>query len=214
MNRRKFIHLSALAGAASSFSIPLIAESKKKQEEMSLFGCGDPFVFRLPEDGYDYIVGVVAEYDPEPSVISVFRKGRDGEPLLQVAEWMGLQGNNDLMYLCLFCNQQYSQYLPSGPLFSIEQLTSHGDLLQHQLKMEGVRRFYKTMRYNGSSGMSTKEGWYTNKVSRPIMMSRLKLAVAKENGWVVVKSDLLKNDIANATNSNRVKAAAIAVSSI
>jgi hypothetical protein len=183
------------------------------------------------QEGYDYVIGVYLGDLVDPSVVSVWRKGTNEYPVIQAAEYeiTGDVFEENLFKVCTFLAKKYGQYLPDGPMFSIEQVVAPGDTLQHLLKLNGYHRFHKIKRYNAQTQQEKiKEGWYPSSWSRPIMVERFLTAFQEK--WIEVGSKSLRTDIMEAaistTNgsefvipkshkfSNRFMAAAISVNSI
>lgn len=173
------------------------------------------------EPGYDYAIGICVGDFTVPTVLSVWRKGKEETPLVQVLEYgfMDQYGEDHALSTSLGLGKKFGKYIPDGPLFIIEQITCPGDLLLHQLKFEGFHRFNKT---KISPNDKPKEGWYTNAWSRTATVERFLTAYKEKK--IVVNSGLLRNDITGAEwdgkklllpsgNDNRFMAAAIAVNS-
>lgn len=216
MNRRKFLHLLALSGAAAALPIQSLADSSNEldTEEYSL-------QFHPPEEGWDYTIGVHPGFLSGHSVISVWGQQAGDFPLIQCFEWSG-RGSEHLLDAAIEIGNQYSKFLPGGPLFSIEQVTGPGDVLQDQLRRVGFSRFYMMARRDKKS----TEGWYTTSWSRPLTIQTFLFYL--ESGWAIERSRRLTRDLngatyarvdkkyvlalPNAPSDNRFIAAAIAVS--
>jgi hypothetical protein len=216
MNRRDFLRLSAITAAAITLPLPAAIGEPVKPKSAGWFIDA--------EKGYDYVIGIHTGIGAELSVISVLRVGKDDEPVVQVAELVW-PGDEKVLIDAKIVGREYGKYLPDGPLFSIEQVRAPGDILQHQLKFAGFRRFYKTIRYRTDiKKPKPKEGWYSISWSRPLMTERF--ITAQKEGHVVVKSPLLTRDIVGARlmgkslmlasggNDHRFMASAIAYSSV
>jgi len=218
INRRKFLQFLGLspliAALPKMFALPAPKSPVNIYDKTGKIGW-----FVKAEKGYDYVIGVDQGGLSDPSAISIWRKGTDDEPLVQVAEYSCVDPN--LFAVCEKFGEIYSQYLPDGPLFSIEQLRSPGDLLQHRLKLAGFRRHHKAKSY--LPDVKPKEGWYSNAWSRPMMIEGILFAYREKR--ITVKSKLLVRDIVVArmdgkklilpdeNDDHRFMAAAIAVNS-
>jgi len=236
MDRRKFFAFLG-AGAASIFAPKSFAstthESPVSRENVSRsMGTPAPIlsdygeIYEYPKPGYDYVIGIDVGELSVPSAISVFRIGDKDEPMVQVAEFVGPgygSGKGNVLKAAIAAGKKYGEYLPDGPLFSIEQITSCGDLLQHQLKFEGFKRFYKSVEYRPGYPSKPKEGWYSKAWSRPMMIDRFINAYRKKDA--IVNSSALRENIEfakcdgkvlttlNRDGYGRFHAAAIAVNS-
>lgn len=225
IDRRKFLKYIGLAPAVVGVS-KILAQSVSKPIILSYVPNTIGW-YEHAKPGYDYVIGVYAGDHINQSIVSVWRMGTINEPIVQAAEYPvkydGLY--EDLLNVCIFLSTKYGEYLPNGPLFSIEQVTAHGDTLQHLLKLKGYRRFYRMAR-NGCAEKQI-DGWYSNSWSRPLMIDRILTGYRED--WITVKSPLLRRDIdgvtftpiagkkrlsiPNAYGDHRFMAAAIAVSS-
>lgn len=172
--------------------------------------------------GYDYVIGVNLGNLVDTSIISVWRKGTKDEPIFQVGEYeiKGDGFEQKVFNICTFLAKKYGEYLPDGPMFSIEQTSSPGDMLLHQLKLAGFIRHCKMASYR--SDVKPEEGWHTTAWSKSITIDRF-LTAYKENK-ITENSELLRKCIVGAKwdgkklllpngEYNRFMAAAIAVNS-
>ena len=161
-------------------------------------------VFKWPEAGYDYSVGVdtAGGSGGDNTVICVNRRSIDGtEPDEQVAEFASSRVPHAMAHAWIMAIASlYSQEMPREPLVAVEQVYGTGDAAQIQMKMHGYKRFYKFSRLDGKNPKrdqkkSRKEGWYTFSWSRTFMLGLYKNAV--ENHWYKLNSPfLLRNEMA------------------
>lgn len=205
MDRRKFFAFFA-AGAASIFAPKSFASTTQKSPvswKAISRSMGKPWqsdIYEHAKPGYDYVIGIdVGEYFSKPSVpsaISAWCIGNKDEPMVQVAEIVGPgfgDGNDTILETAIAVGEKYGKYLPDGPLFSVEQICSSGDLLHHQLKMKGFSRFHKAVQYRPGLSKKPKEGWYSTAWSRPIMIDRF--MEAYRNKSIIVNSGELRENI-------------------
>jgi hypothetical protein len=162
---------------------------------------GKLLVFRWPEEGYDYSIGVdtASGGSGDNTVISVNRRSKTGkDPDIQVAEFASNQVSSAEAHA--FVLAIATLYLQEGcggypePLVAVEQVRGPGDNVQLQMKMHGYRRFYRFSRMDGRNPKmdqrrSRREGWYTFAWSRDFMLDLYKHAV--ENGWLRLSSPFL-----------------------
>jgi hypothetical protein len=160
-------------------------------------------IFRWPEPGYDYSVGVdtAGGSGGDNTVIQVMRRSIDGmEPDEQVAEWCSNKVPHAIthpfvMALCAL----YSAEMSQEPLQATEMVYGTGDACQIQMAAHGYKRFYHFSRLDGKNPKADKKkskrlGWYTFDWSRTFMLGMFKNAV--ENHWLKLNSPfLLKNEI-------------------
>jgi hypothetical protein len=160
-------------------------------------------VFKWPEAGYDYSIGVdtAGGSGGDNTVISVNRRSIDGsEPDVQVAEFASSKVPHAMAHAWIMAIATlYSQEMAQEPLVAVEQVYGTGDAAQIQMKMHGYKRFYKFSRLDGKNPKrdqkkSKREGWYTFDWSRTFMLGMYKNAV--ENHWMKLNSPfLLRNEI-------------------
>ncbi len=160
-------------------------------------------VFRWPEPGYDYSIGV----DPsggtggDNAVISVMRRSIDGrEPDEQVAEFASNQVPQAMLHpFIMAVAALYSQEMADVPLVAIENVYGTGDTAQIQMLEHGYKRHYKFSRLDGRNPKrdqkkSKKRGWYSFDWSRTFMLGQYVNAV--QNGWYKPNSPfLLRNEM-------------------
>lgn len=160
-------------------------------------------VFRWPEEGYDYSIGVdtAGGSGGDNTAICVMRKSVDGmEPDIQVAEFASNRVPHAMVHAWILAIASlYKCEMDREPLIAVEQVYGTGDAAQIQLKMHGYKRFYRFSRLDGKNPKadqkrSKREGWYTYDWSRNFMLGLYKNAV--ENHWYKLNSPfLLKNEI-------------------
>lgn len=160
-------------------------------------------VFRWPEAGYDYSIGVdtAGGSGGDNTVICVNRRSIDGlEPDEQVAEFASNRVPHAMAHAWIMAIAAlYHAEMAQEPLVAVEQVYGTGDAAQIQMKMHGYKRFYKFSRLDGKNPKrdqkkSKREGWYTFDWSRTFMLGMYKNAV--ENHWFKLNSPfLLRNEI-------------------
>ena len=165
-------------------------------------------IFDEPEPGYDYSVGVdtgtgVGE---DRSCVNVTRTGTDAEPDVQVAEWASDRVSLDDVYIYMAAASAfYSKHMKDHPhpKICIEMKRKFGDrpyslarfgLGFHRWHVWGQGFDRKTREDHNIGGLS-RIGWFTNEWSRPMLLTAFFGAV--ENGWYVVKSKWLAEEIEN-----------------
>ena len=160
-------------------------------------------VFKWPEPGYDYGVGV----DPsggtggDNAVICVMRRSQDGrEPDEQVAEFASNKIPQAMLHpFIMAIATLYAQEMSDVPLVAIENVYGTGDTAQIQMLEHGYKRHYKFSRLDGKNPKkdqkkSKKLGWYSFDWSRTFMLGQYVNAV--QNGWYKLHSPfLLRNEI-------------------
>lgn len=157
-------------------------------------------VFRPPEMGYDYSIGVDTSsgVGDEATVIAVCRRAkREGEPDIQVAEFRSnLISHVEAYAYALAIAAYYARYMPDTtafrePYVSVEQVAAVGDTVQLQMDKMGYTRFHRMIRYDSNpkdmkKSKSRKRGWFTYTWSRPILTDSFVVAV--QNGWYEINS--------------------------
>lgn len=181
--------------------VPLIQPEEKGGEIFN--GDCKLLVFKWPESGYDYSIGVdtAGGSGGDNTVICVNRRSIDGtEPDEQVAEFASNRVPHAMAHAWILAIAAlYSQEMDKEPLVAVEQVYGTGDAAQIQMKMHGYKRFYKFSRLDGKNPKrdqkkSRREGWYTFDWSRTFMLGMYKNAV--ENQWYKLNSPfLLRNEI-------------------
>jgi hypothetical protein len=142
-----------------------------------------------PEDysaGIDTADGLGHE-DEERSVLSVARSMKGEEYDEQVAELCSNRINAPQMVgfaACVAAWYGRNTIDPRGLKFAIEQRERPGDDCQLQLKLMGFTYHHIDTRYDNKKlqeNKGTKEGWYSNAWSVPMLMGRYIDAIV--NGW-------------------------------
>ncbi len=160
-------------------------------------------IYEYPEKNADYSIGADTGtgVGGDRSPIIVTRAGSEAWPDVQVAEFCCDDITNTEIYAYVAAIAAlYGQFMEEGkhPKIIIEQKRKYGDTCQHQLLLMGMRRHHefisydkKTLRPKAREG--SRLGWFTNEWSRPMLLGCFKYAV--ENGWFVVNSRWLMNEI-------------------
>lgn len=157
-------------------------------------------IFREPEPGYDYSLGVDTStgIGDEATVIAVSRRAKEGnQPDIQVAEFRSNMISHVEAYPYVMClAAYYSKFMLETtrfrePYVSIEQVQAVGDTVYKDMLRMGYGRFHRMIRYDSRPkdmrrGKAHKTGWFTNTWSRPILTDNFVVAV--QNGWYVVNS--------------------------
>jgi hypothetical protein len=163
---------------------------------------GKLMVFRPPESGFDYTIGVDTSSGRghDSTVINVTRVGRQGLADVQVAEFRSSYVSHVeafafvapiAAYYATFMGRDDSAINHRSPLLSIEQVAAVGDTCQVQLQKLGFSRFPPFHRFDSKSPQrsavtSNRRGWYTFGWSRPILLDGFVHAV--KNGWYELNS--------------------------
>ncbi|CAN5951043.1 unnamed protein product [Sphagnum jensenii] len=161
-------------------------------------------VYEPPQRGYYYAMGVdtadgLGTEDEDRSVLSVANNRFNGESDSQVAEFTTNKINSAQIVAFAACiGAWYGKNSPDGRgmKYAIEQIRGPGDTCQHQLKMMGFNNHHKPRRYDGKKikeNPGTKEGWYSNGWSVPMLMARFQEAV--NGGWYIPKSKWLIEEL-------------------
>lgn len=157
-------------------------------------------VFRPPEKGYDYSIGVDTStgVGDEATVIAVSRRTKDpGEPDVQVAEFRSnLVSHVEAYPYVMAIASYYSRFMDENstfrePYVSVEQVAAVGDTVYKDMWKMGYTRFHRFTRYDSKpkdmkKSKSKKMGWFTFGWSRPILTDNFVVAV--QNGWYVLNS--------------------------
>lgn len=154
------------------------------------------FVYRQPEDGRDYSIGVDSSTGSgsDASIVNVNLIGVNGTPDMQAAEFRShLVGHVEIfafaMPIALFYRDR-ARETQGWPMVGIEQIASVGDVCQGELKKLGYPggRFFRFGRYDSVElkTKTKKQGWFTTGWSRPILVGHIVNAVKK--GWYVLNS--------------------------
>ena len=150
-------------------------------------------VFQYPKEGLDYYAGVdcadgLGEPNEDRSTISVGVKRGGRERDEQVCSFTSNMVNSPQMARIAACLGAWYGNVSEKPLgvkFAIEQRRKPGDECQHQLKLMGFYNHHRMVMYD-SKGMpdpskASKEGFYTNAWSRPMMLNKFLDAI--NTGW-------------------------------
>lgn len=151
-------------------------------------------VFQEPKDDVDYSIGVdcadgLGMPNEDRSSLSVLINRSGNERDEQVASFTSLNVNSPQMariaaaVATLYGANTAS---PMGCKFAIEQRRKPGDECQHQLKIMGFYNHHRMIMYDGRGmpdpSKGTKEGFFTNVWSRPMMLNKFLDAV--NTGWI------------------------------
>jgi hypothetical protein len=162
-------------------------------------------VFKWPEEGYDYSVGVdnSGGTKQDNSVIAVCRHSILGNEPDEICALFASNTINpaNMHTFVLAIAALYKEEMSPGkePLVGIEQVYGMGDVTQVQMLGMGYRRMYKFSRLDGinpnkDKKKSKKLGWYTFEWSRNFMLGIYKNAV--ENHWLKLNDPfLIKQEI-------------------
>jgi len=137
--------------------------------------------------------------DEDRSVFSLSRSMKGENYDVQVAEFCSNRVNAPQMVGFAACvAAYYAEWTvdPRGVKFAIEQRERPGDDCQLQLKLMGFSFHHVDTRYDGKvvkENRGSKEGWYTNAWSRPMLMNRFVDAVT--NGWYKPNSPYLIQEL-------------------
>jgi hypothetical protein len=161
-------------------------------------------VYDPPQRGYYYAMGVdtadgLGKEDEDRAVLSITNNRFNGESDQQCAEFTTNKVNSAQIVAFAACiGAWYGKGSPDGRgmKYAIEQIRGPGDTCQHQLKMMGFNNHHKPRRYDGKKikeNPGSKEGWYSNGWSVPMLMSRFQEAV--NGGWYSPKSKWLIEEL-------------------
>lgn len=168
---------------------------------------GRLLVFRDPEQGYDYTVGIDTGggVGRDSTVIEVWRKGVRGMPDVQCAEFASafVSHVNAFAYASAITSY-YSRYMRNEeyesayrePLISVEQIAAVGDTVQSQMRIMGYSRFFLFHQYDSKiikKKNATKMGWRTSGWSRPLLVDGFVHSV--KNDWLVINSPFLLREM-------------------
>jgi hypothetical protein len=148
----------------------------------------------------DYSIGIdtadgLGHDDEDRSVFSIARSVQGENCDVQVCEFSSNRVNPPQMVgfaACLAAFYGENTKDPRGCKFAIEQRERPGDDCQLQLKLMGFTFHHIDTRYdskNVKENKGTKEGWYSNAWSVPLLMNRFIDAV--QNGWYKPNSPFL-----------------------
>ena len=181
--------------------VPLIREPEKNFDPLEKF-----LIYEEPREGFDYSIGVDTGtgVGGDRSVLNVTRYGGDDEPDVQVAEFAADSIPTAELYAWMAALAAfYSRYMKEKPhpKICIEMKRKFGDLPYHQMRLMGFRRWHEwgqgfdRKTFEDKVGKHGRIGWFTNEWSRPLLLSAFQYAV--ENGWYVVRSRLLADELKN-----------------
>lgn len=162
-------------------------------------------IYEHPQEGYDYSVGcdTGTGVGGDRSTIEVTRHGSDAEPDIQVAEFASDSVTAAEIHVWIAAlTAYYGKFMDwRHPKISIEMKRKFGDLPYHIMRNMGFRRWHEwgqgfdRKTFDERVGKHGRIGWYTNEWSRPLLLAAFQHAV--ENGWYVVRSKWLKEEIEN-----------------
>jgi hypothetical protein len=149
-------------------------------------------VFEEPKTGADYSCGIdtadgLGNEDEDRTCVSVTRNRTGDEYDYQVAELVSNRINSAQIVgfaACIAAWYGKGARDPRGVKFCVEQISRPGDTCQHQLKLMGFHYHHVPQRYDSkkiSDPSKSKQGWYSNVWSVPILMTRFTEAV--NGGW-------------------------------
>ncbi len=155
-------------------------------------------------EAHDYSIGIdtadgLGHDDEDRSVCSIARSMRGENCDIQVAEFTSNRINAPQMVgfaACLAAYYGQNTIDSRGCKFAIEQRERPGDDCQLQLKLMGFTFHHIDTRYDNKvvkENKGSKEGWYTNAWSRPLLMNRFIDAV--QNGWYRAHSPFLIQEL-------------------
>jgi hypothetical protein len=182
--------------------VPMIREQEKSFDPLEKF-----LIYEEPREGFDYSIGcdTGTGVGGDRTILNVTRYGTDVEPDVQVAEFASdsIPASDIYTYMTALA-ALYSKYMTDKPhpKMCIEMKRKFGDLPYHDCRKLGLRRWYqwghgfdrKTFREH-DMGKNARIGWFTNEWSRPLLLSAFQSGL--ENGWYVVKSKWLADEIRN-----------------
>jgi hypothetical protein len=199
-----------------------MSERERRAAEMTFDPLEKFLIWKEPEEGYDYSIGwdTGTGVGGDRSVITVNRKGLDdAEPDEQVAEFASDSISlDDIAWWAAAAAALYAKYMVDRrhPKICIEMKRKYGDGPFHALhKGVGFNRWHewgqnidRRVWREHQKGPHARMGWFTNEWSRPLLLSRFFGAV--ENGWYVVRSKWLAQEIAEmeqkVTDSGKTRA--------
>jgi hypothetical protein len=182
----------------------LMVPLKQMDESIEMNTMDRLVVYDPPQRGNYYAIGVdtadgLGKEDEDRCVLSVTNNRFQGDSDEQVAEYTTNKVNSAQVVAFAACiGAWYGRNSPDGrgAKYAIEQLRGPGDTCQHQLKMMGFNNHHKPRRYDSKKikdNPGTKEGWYSNGWSVPMLMSRFQEAV--NGGWYIPKSKWLIEEL-------------------
>ena len=178
--------------------VPLLPVPEKAFDPLEKF-----LIYEEWQPGYDYSVGwdTGTGVGGDRTAGEVTRHGVDEEPDVQVAEFASDSISEAEIYA--YIAALASLYSPCGerphPKLCIEMKRKFGDLPYHMTRQLGFRRWHEwgggfdRKTFEERVGKRGRVGWFTNEWSRPLLLSAFQYAV--ENGWYIVKSKWLAQEI-------------------
>lgn len=162
-------------------------------------------VFKQPEEGCDYSAGIdtadgLGNPDEDRSVLELVLNRTGNQRDEQAAEFVSNVVNPPQMVSVAACVAAwYGQWWddrahtkdPRGVKFCIEQRERYGDDCQFQLKLMGFIYQHIFVRYDDKHvepSKGTKQGWFSNVWSRPMLLNRFQDAL--NGGWIKVSSPM------------------------
>jgi hypothetical protein len=152
-------------------------------------------IFKHPEQGARYSLGVDTGtgVGGDRNALWVNKCGEDAVPDEQVCEFASDSISNVEIYAwALALGAYYGMYLDDTQVrYIIEQRRKYGDSCYHALKLHGMRTHHHFREYDKRTmrpkpSVNSREGWWTNEWSRPLLLGTFQHAV--ENGWCIVNS--------------------------
>lgn len=182
--------------------VPLLPEPEKTFDPLDRF-----LIWEEPREGFDYSIGcdTGTGVGGDRTVLTVNRFGAEEEPDVQVAEFASdsIPASDIYVHMTALA-ALYGKYMTDKPhpKMVIEMKRKFGDLPYHDCRKLGLRRWYqwghgfdrKTFKEH-DMGKHARIGWFTNEWSRPLLLSAFQSGL--ENGWQVVKSKWLAQEIEN-----------------
>jgi hypothetical protein len=168
-------------------------------------------VYEPPQEGQDYSCGIdtahgMGKADEDRMCSSMTKKGVGSNFDLQVAELTSNRMSPAQTVPFVACMAAwYGKGAKDwrGVKFAIEQVEGPGDTCQNQLKIMGFNYHHQPGRYDGKKIKDVnknREGWYSNRVSVPILMDRFIEAVNGEwykpqSKWLIEELKTLERHI-------------------
>jgi hypothetical protein len=202
----KLVHYLSNKGDKFTWTfVPLLPETVDDEDEErgNEMVDGKLLIFREPEEGHDYTIGVDTGggVGNDSTVIAVWRKGVRGMPDVQCAEFASAHLSHTEAYAFVMAiAAHYARYMrelvPREPLVSIEQIAAVGDTVQSQMRLMGYGRYF--MWHNLDTKVikkhkATRMGWRTSGWSRPILVNGFVNSV--QNDWIHIHSPFLLREM-------------------
>lgn len=168
-------------------------------------------IFKHPEEGCDYSSGIdtadgLGNIDEDRTVDEIVLNRTGNQRDEQAAEFVSNIVNPPQMVSIAACiAAYYGQWYedrphtkdPRGVKFCIEQRERYGDDCQHQLKLMGFNYHHTFIHYDDKhvdQTKGTKNGWFSNVWSRPLLLNRFQDAL--NGGWIKVSSPMALRQLA------------------